>query len=208
MLRNFHSENPFRYLPILTAIISVACLAARLLLLGDADFNPQNQLFPTHLRLDSLFAGVCLSYHYFYKRLALIQLVRRCGLYLPLFGLGCMFPAFILPQSNDFILTFGLSGFYIGACCILIWMVLREKNDNSFVQIMAPIGRHSYSVYLWHAPVIVLANRFFQTPFNGFIWFSYVSFCIVLSLAVGGLISNLFEGPILKIRNNFLPSRA
>jgi peptidoglycan/LPS O-acetylase OafA/YrhL len=71
------------------------------------------------------------------------------------------------------------------------------------------IGGHSYSIYLWHAAVLswgiwlgreILGARL-TYPLVLFIYF-------VGSILVGMAMSQVFEDPVLKLRNRMFPSQS
>jgi peptidoglycan/LPS O-acetylase OafA/YrhL len=66
------------------------------------------------------------------------------------------------------------------------------------------LGKHSYSIYLWHLPV----KQWVMDPLvpgqAGLLYF--VGF-VVASLAVGTFFSEILEMPVLQLRNRLFPSR-
>ena len=60
--RKTPSGTPFGRIPHIFAIIAVACFALRLLTETLLPFQYERNIEPTHLRIDSLFFGVFLSY--------------------------------------------------------------------------------------------------------------------------------------------------
>ncbi len=66
-------------------------------------------------------------------------------------------------------------------------------------------GRHSYSIYLWHLPVKQwLVDKLMPGP-PGVLYFAVF---VGASLAIGSVMSELLEMPLLALRNRLFPSLA
>lgn len=91
---------PPRNIPRLVLMFAVALLAARCCL---TQFGEMRCLTPTHLRLDSLFFGVLLSYYYHYHP-SFRRLCSRHHRLLYVVGIILLVPAFLWPlKSTPFI---------------------------------------------------------------------------------------------------------
>ena len=79
---------------------------------------------------------------------------------------------------------------------------------NRFVSIAAELGRHSYSIYLWHLPFIavavpVLMKIFRLSPNAAVEGLLYV----VGSAACGVAAAKIIEFPALAVRDRYFPAR-
>jgi peptidoglycan/LPS O-acetylase OafA/YrhL len=197
-----------RPLPAILGGVLAACFLARLITaaLSHGAFNYHRELEPSHLHLDVLAAGVLLRYLYNYHGEVLRFLQRARALWIGL-GLLLVYPSrevwtphpplviALIPTCNY--LGFGLILFEAAQIAIPSTVILRA--------LIAPfdyLGKHSYSIYLWHLPVKAwLVDPFIKD--RGPLYFS--SFFLG-SLVVGTLFSVALEMPVLRLRNHFFPS--
>ncbi len=201
-------DRPFKFIPIIFLIIGIACLALRYS--NPLPYQHHTHVFPTHLRMDSLFFGVLLSYFYQYHRLSFIRLTRRYKFLFLFVGCLLFIPPFVFAkETTPFITNIGLSFLYIGSGLILMVAVADEFKPSPLLDWLATIGSHSYSIYLWHIPMAVwgvtIAKRLLYPHWN---WFVYLGVYIIGSLVIGILLSQMIEIPLLRIRNRLLPSRS
>lgn len=202
----FRTANPFRAVPVAFVVLGLGCLAMRIaVVLVPFKFS----FFPTHLRIDSLFAGVLLSYFFHFHHGQFRAVVARWKLLLVAAGCFLYVPAFVLTIENSpFLFTFGLSLLYIASALILsVAVVLPEPLGKGF-SALAYIGSHSYSIYLWHWPVkewlVPLCKAALPDWWS---WPVYFGLYFFGSLLVGIAMSLLVEFPVLKLRDRLFPSR-
>lgn len=146
-------------------------------------------MFPTHLRIDALFAGVALGYLFHFEREKLNRLSRWWSL--PL-GCFCLFLAFVGrgPDLNAVLFSLSLLFDAVGFALIVAWAVTRNLR-------FAPLqfaGQHSYSIYLWH--VIMLHAIFSSKPLSILGLIEATLACTLF----GALAAKLVEVPALKLR--------
>lgn len=206
-------DKPFPQLPKLFAVVAFACLALRLITSYAYAFQVQTNVFPTHLRLDSLAFGVLLSYYNEFDP-ARLRHIRAHPLLASAFGLLCVAPAFVLTLGQSFFLhTYGFTLLYVGFGVLLIvalnWKPHAPRVVKEFFLLLAYLGARSYSIYLWHFLVRIwgvgwiVAALGITSPSYTLRWLLYMAGSIV----VGVVLSNLIELPILRLRDRFFPSR-
>ncbi|HEV2383053.1 MAG TPA: acyltransferase [Terriglobia bacterium] len=188
--------DPFRAIPLLSIGLTVLCLALRMrAFVHEEPWKAIAQ--PTHLRIDSLFAGVTLGY---YKHFRGEELRRSSKTALALAGAVFLAPVALLSLSNSFMAsTFTLA--FLGFGCILLSVADRPYSRNTFARILAWIGYYSYSIYLWHAMLVGLVFRFLQPTLALFVIY------LVCCIALGVFMTKLIETRSLALRDGWIPSR-
>jgi len=204
------SANRFKIIPLLFLIVGLVCLALRLAVASGNPFNYYTYLYPSHLRLDSLSFGVFISYLYHQYPTRFFAWAMRHRLSLLIGGILLLTPAFVLTlEGTKFLHTFGLTVLYIGSGLLLIGVLAINLPTNSITNFGAYIGSHSYSIYLWHVPVVVwvvpLVAKILGSHWN---WPLYCASYFLGSLGIGILMALLIEFPVLRVRDRLLPSRA
>jgi peptidoglycan/LPS O-acetylase OafA/YrhL len=208
------SKNPFSRIPQFFIYIASLILGLRLLnSLLFPSFRPETHLFPTHLRIDSLYFGIFLSYYFFFKNKSIQRFTTIFFSPLLFLSTFLILPAFFIDIYTPWMHTFGLTSLYLGFGCILILAVFHNFPQNRFLtpilEAASYIGIHSYSIYLWHMPMKVWGLFFIARLWHdklpyGIEFFSYV----VGSIILGIFMSILVEVPILYFRDRLLPSRS
>ena len=166
----------------------------------------------THLRIDSLLAGVLVSYLYTFRREPLKRLIIKyenlCLLTIPLL---LSFTPFVSPVYSFFVKTLGFTFLYLAFSLLLLIFLLDESiNDklNRFftkpvVTLVSKIGVASYSIYITHV-FINDVIRSLDIP-NKFVLF-FVSAAV--SIVVGILLTTYVENYFLAIRDKYYPARS
>jgi peptidoglycan/LPS O-acetylase OafA/YrhL len=208
LLARRRETEPFSSIPILFFTIAAVSLILRIKT-GALPYEHKTHLFPSHLRMDSLFFGVFLSYVYHYRRSWLLQFAHRRRALLSLVGCFAFVPAFVWPrETTPFLYTLGYSLFYLGGGCVLVATLGAEPRRA--LAIPAYVGARSYSIYLWHMPVAIwLAPRILATlEFFGLhpAWIVYLLIYVSVSLMFGLFMSILVEVPMLSLRERLFPS--
>jgi peptidoglycan/LPS O-acetylase OafA/YrhL len=216
VLVNFGSntKEPFNFIPKLVLTFAIVILFLRVLI---SRFQPIGEwgstLSYTHLRVDSLFFGLLISYYYAFKKDVLLARTRRwlwlCSVSICLtFLLPILFPL----AHSRFMYSFGFSLLYLGFGCLLLLCLHPACKCNIKVirkfSWLAYLGRNSYSIYLWHMFSYNLAARIWSpTDSSPKLFFLRTMVYLFGSLLVGILATRAIEFPILRLRDRYFPSR-
>jgi len=206
---NKFNKNPFKSIPVITLFISLICLVARFFTGIIAPYSTYTHQFPSHLRIDSLFFGVLISYFYHYHPDKFNRVSKRYKFLFLFTGAALLLPAFLFDQESYFFMpTVGFTMFYLGSGLILAAVASDELRPNMFVKGTAYVGSHSYSIYLWHLPVALWLLPYMKGLMTGYWnWVFNVIVYVGGSIAIGIIMANIVEFPMLKIRDRFYPSR-
>lgn len=170
----------------------------------------------THLRIDSLLAGVLVSYWFYFRGDFLRNLFEKYKLILFLiFLIGISWPAFNISQPAFLVSTLGLTILYIAFSILLIYFLIK-KNINLMldkifskpvVNIVSKIGYCSYSIYVIHIFIMWSVKRI---QINSNLYYNqYLYFAIdfILCVVAGMIMTYGIEKHFLRIRDKFYPSR-
>jgi peptidoglycan/LPS O-acetylase OafA/YrhL len=198
--------DPFRRVPWIFGALAVFCLLSRLVAaVGAPGYDGYLHLFPTHHRLDGLAFGVLLAYAFHFHRGWLDRAAGGREVVLAAGGLSLLLPGFLFTHSETpAIYSVGVSAFYLGSGLLVLALVLRPPAESRPVRAIAYVGRHSYSIYLWHFTVIVNVWRFTGGP--GTTTPGRFAAMVVLSVLVGVAAAKLVELPFLRVRDRFFPA--
>jgi peptidoglycan/LPS O-acetylase OafA/YrhL len=159
-------ENPFRALPKWIFAIFAAVLFARVAtwwldppVLEQAHiyrsfywtpsfpkWSYAAHLLSSHLRMDSLLAGVLLSYYHVFHGEALLQFVNRFRGWLAPISILTLTPALFLEQVDPLLYTAGFSAIWLGFALLLLLVVYPVRPPASPGRVeraLAGIGRVS-----------------------------------------------------------------
>lgn len=204
-------EKPFAIIPALFIGIAVITLGLRLYTMASVTpYRHMTHLYPTHLRIDSLFCGVALGYfyHYYPERFRLFS-IRYKKFALPS-ALLLFVPAFLFKlETTPFIYTYGFSLLWLGGGLLLFGLISSEPGPSPVVNTVSFIGSRSYSIYLWHMAMASWGIAFLKTNLEGYWnWYWYAGFYMAGSLLIGITMSAVVEYPLLRLRDRFYPSRS
>lgn len=205
---NTARPNKFKLVPWIFVGLALLCLGLRLMISLDQPYTFGTHQSRTHLRVDSLFFGVVISYIHHYHPGWLLKL-RPYRLLLLLLSVPMILPAFIYPVETTFFLyTFGLTLLYVGFGLILIAVINEPVSRNRPMAWISFLGSRSFSVYLWHLPLalwgVAIVNHFFGGFGN---WWLYACFYLGGAIVVGLAMAELVEFPVIRLRDKFFPSR-
>ena len=179
-------ENPFYLLPSLSILLSALCLYLRVL----ASRHGGELGTPTHLRIDALFVGVALGYFWHFDHASFRDANRSW-----VFVIGIFFAFALLVMPVFLQMTFA----YLAFSFIVAWTVSQPQRSGYLGRPIAFVGRHSYSIYLWHAVVVIWSARL---PAK---WFRFPLY-VCAAILIGVIMSKLVEFPALHIRDKYFPS--
>jgi peptidoglycan/LPS O-acetylase OafA/YrhL len=203
------AKNRLHLIPYIFLGVAVLCLGLRLLtqyLQPTYAFN--DWLAPTHLRVDSLLFGVCLSYFVHYHSLQEKLRAVRSSL-LAALGVCLLVPAFIFPRPHHpAICSFGIVLFYLGSGALVLAATRLVASKWSIVRVCGALGAASYSIYLWHLAVNLLAGQLTGTRGGPVMYWTYLLIYVGGTLAFGHLMAKAVELPVLRVRDRMFPARA
>jgi peptidoglycan/LPS O-acetylase OafA/YrhL len=208
------TQNPFKGLPRLFLVIAAFCLLERIILAWQLPYSFETHHVPTHLRIDSLFFGVLISYFHHFQRERFDTFVFPRRFVFTILGIVFLVPAFIFVcEKTPWVYSLGFSLFCAGSGMILMGaLYLSAPIRNSLLfKLAGAIGSYSYSIYLIHFMAQNIVQRkiepFFVKSF-GWNWGLYFLFYYVGAILAGIGFSLLVEAPVLRLRERLFPSRA
>ena len=209
------SRHPraFGSVPAVVVAVALAVLAARVLTVWVWEPAFERVMYATHLRIDALLCGVGISYACHYHRAWLDGWLagRAVRVALWVLAVACLAPVLLVSPVTKFILGPGLTLSYLGYGTVLL-LVLPAATDRrrrgAIVRGVAFVGRHSYSIYLWHVPILLwifaplAAGR--VALWHGGFW--PWGFAFVVCAIAGGIgLAHLVEFPMLALRERLFP---
>lgn len=211
--RRADQRNPFYYLPHSFFFIAVLALALRAITAWYlVPWASKSHSFPSHLHMDSLMFGVMLAYFYHYHGERLKAFVERGYKLIALcvICLAALVFAFRI-ETSFFFQTFGFTILYLmfGSLLLLSLYARSEKFEaNPLSRGLAYVGFYSYSIYLWHVPLLlwVFAKILQPNPSLVRYWLGLAAY-VLASLALGIVMAKLIEQPALRLRDRIFPPK-
>ena len=200
-------QDPFELIPKLFAFFAIACFLMRFYITMNFQFRFYDYYSPSHLRFDSLFFGVLISYLWHFKDLGNNSRLLNSRNWIAAMGVLMFVPFFVFEMPvTPWLLSIGLIGGYLGSGCVLLALMKTDVGNNLAVNYAARIGKYSYSIYLWHMAVVrwVIPEAAIDPQAN---WFLYSSVYLFFSILGGIILSKTVEYPMLKLRDWLFPSR-
>jgi len=188
------SRDPFKPIPAIFVLLGIACLILRT---STPHVLHEHFVTQTHLRIDSLFAGVTLGYLDHFRPAWFARLKGPWALVLAI--LFCL-PAAFFENESRLMQTVGLTSLFVGFSFLLGWAVDRKPKSrwsSAAVRVFALMGFYSYSIYLWHRPIAMML----EPTHNAFGYWSYVAIAIAFGFAMAVIV----EIPCLAVRDHLFP---
>jgi len=210
-----NTNRPFKYIPHIFAGCALLILLLRVLTLTIVpDVSQRFLQCVTHLRVDSLFFGVFLSYFHHYHHEAFKHFILKHKRVILLSSVLFILPiTYLTIEASFFLKTIGLTLLYIGFGGFLTLSIYclnsHDLEKNRITRTIGNIGVYSYSIYLWHLPVRYGVSHFVQDAFTPWLsFFIEVALFVGMSVGVGIAMSKLIEIPFLKYRDRAFISRS
>ncbi|MDQ6786226.1 MAG: acyltransferase [Acidobacteriota bacterium] len=198
-------KNSFDFIPKLFFAIAAICLLFRFITAAYLPFHYEVNIEQTHLRIDSLFFGVFLSYLWNLRGLSASEFLEKNKILIGLAGATCFVPAFVFElEETAWMWTIGLTMLYLGAGCLLLALLKTDFRESKILHLIARIGKYSYSIYLWNLPVHIWLMKF--TNFAADNWFLYAFIYWTGTFILGIGTAKLVEYPVLRLRDKIMPS--
>jgi len=208
LVRTGPRSRPFARMPALFSIVAIACLGLRIITCAThSQFAETVHVFPTHLRIDSLLFGVLIAY--FWHVGDLRKRIAGRAVPLTLAGMGLLIPSFVFPiDRTPWISTVGFTMFYLGSGCLICAALSAPTRPGKLISRLAFVGKHSYSVYLWHIPVGLWCGWYVRPLVDDpmIAWYVIAACYLVGSLLLGVAMSYAIEIPMLRARDRWLPT--
>jgi len=200
--------NPFTAIPKLFLVIGPLVLIARLLTAKLIPYSLETHNFPTHLRLDSLFFGVVISYFYQFHEGKFTKFTSRWRYFILGAAAGFLAPIFVIGQYQPWMYTYGFSCIYVGYGLLLIGLLqvpiqALPRSALLVLKVLANIGTFSYSIYLWHGLCSGMVSAWLPARFS----LARLIIFYPASLLVGIVCAKIIEFPVLRVRDRLFPSK-
>lgn len=175
-------------------------------------FEMRTHLFASHLRMDSLVAGVLLAAWHRYRPERFNAFFGRDRSLLWL-GMTLLLLPVLLSDFGSFVMaTIGLTGVYLAGAVAVGMAVTAEpapaqsRLQRILVRPLAWVGGISFTTYLWHLLVLlVLEMGAERVGLRGTVLEFFVF--VILAVLVGEVTSRIWERPILVLRERWFPAR-
>jgi peptidoglycan/LPS O-acetylase OafA/YrhL len=205
--------NPFRPLPGAITIAGVVILGLRVVTWKlHPEISDYRNVFPSHLRIDSLLAGVMIAYYHTFHNDRLTAWMRRIGGWAPPLSILLLSPITFLTREDPFMVTIGFSMVAAGFVLLLLSVLYPMKPAAELSRggrAMARLGQVSYAFYLWHAPILLSGDwlkAYAQVRGVSIPLAALVPLTFVACLGAAFLTTRLVEIPVLRLRDRRVPA--
>lgn len=205
----FHLRLTWWRLVGICVLVFITCLALRCMTATQEHIDPRAHLFPTHLRMDSMLAGVLLAAWIRYRPKGFHAFFQGSRWMLMAALVLFLLPALLNDLGSQAVTTYGFSGVWLAASIAVGMAVASDAGREEAVQAplwrgLAWIGTISYTTYLWHMFVLTVQNGVFnRTGWSfGVLDLPLYAACSIL---VGWCASVVVERPFLRLRERLAP---
>jgi peptidoglycan/LPS O-acetylase OafA/YrhL len=185
---------PHRLLPFTSIAAMIFCLELRCFELpavadlGNA-LDMHSHMMKTHLRFDELLLGVALQY--WFASEAVVKFCSKKTWLLISAGVAMLLPTFVI-ESAGWHVVWLTTLKSVGSACLVAAFVARGVPENRLTRGLGFIGKHSYSIYLFHPlPLLCLAGT----------GWSAVAIYLTASIVAGIQLARCIELPVLALRD-------
>ena len=213
-------KDPFWFIPYAFCILAPVTLAMRYVAVHQPSYKPvdfSKLMYLTHLRIDALFFGVVLGYFYHFRPGFLPSLFRNGWNRVAMEGIIALLISccFVFPVESPFIQSFGFTLLYLGFGGLLALSLTASGPDESSATlsaagskiggVLAFVGMYSYSIYLWHIPVLTYVRGVQALSPVTLSMASLTYIYIAISIPFGILMARIVEFPALQLRDRLFP---
>jgi peptidoglycan/LPS O-acetylase OafA/YrhL len=206
VIKNKWIERKKIMIPFLFMLI-IAFTSLRILTAISHKNEASYAMFATHLRIDGILTGVLVAYLYYFTET--LNIFFRRKFILLMIALICMIPLFIFKGGSFFMNTAGITLLNISFSLFILFAIRQNQTNkkirnvftHSIFSLVAFIGFHSYSIYLWHLMIKKMID--YYKPDLQIETMLY----LLLSTSTGILLSLFIEKPFLKLREYLFMQR-
>jgi peptidoglycan/LPS O-acetylase OafA/YrhL len=203
-----------KVIPRVVDVVILLCLTARILTWWFShEIGANNSQWfgsVTHVRIDALFFGVWLSYgwHVGWSAQAKARVLSLRFVWLAV-GILLISPITDHVMDVESWRVFGFMVIYVGAGCLLLAALsLDYVRCPAWIECFAWLGKHSYSVYLWHMLVLAWMQPLLGEKSSGMgIFLLKELIYVAVSWIFGIIMARIIEIPMLRLRDRLFPAR-
>jgi len=194
-------------------VLAVGCLVLRWLTWEIAPpFRWTMHAYPTHLRMDSLFAGVALAW-FRQTHPARWEGIARHRVWLVLGAIVLVAPLSWMSVQSKWVVCVGFSQAWFAGALMVLGLSTSSAGTGRLGRLVAWMGTASYAIYLWHvdAGVVVIRKVAALWPAGNMPdelrWLALAAIMVGTSVLVGWLAMKAIEEPVLRWRERRYPRK-